>query len=71
MGKLSIAKALHNNKVDNKRCFWEIIGWIFYAYLISSSVPPWRTSSNYSGSIELYPTVKPDIIPAKITRRNE
>ena len=69
-GNASIAKELDNNKVANNKCFYSIIGRIFFAYKIYSSVPPFKTNSKCKKSIELYPTVNPDINPANITIQN-
>ena len=71
IGKDSIAKALDNNKVANSKCFLSIIGNILCALSFSSSVPFNRSISNYKGSIEEYPTVKPDIVPANNTIKVE
>ena len=52
IGKLSMAKALDNNKVANNKCFLSMIGKIQWAFSLSSSDPFNKRISNCSGSIE-------------------
>jgi hypothetical protein len=50
MGNDSIAKALHNKRVESKRCLSFITGMIFLTWFFSNSFPFIKSISNYSES---------------------